>query len=125
MKNSDYQAWAMTKDRNGYNSLAERLNNNHGQLRLIHSVLGIAGEAGELTDAVKKHILYNKPLDVVNVKEECGDLLWYMALILDQVGSSFEEVMQMNHDKLEKRYPGGFTEKLAQERLDKKETGET
>lgn len=76
MNSKDYKIWAMTKDRNGYGSLAERLSNEHGQLRLIHAILGIAGETGELTDVVKKHILYNKPLDVVNVKEECGDLLF-------------------------------------------------
>jgi NTP pyrophosphatase (non-canonical NTP hydrolase) len=74
-------------------------------------------------DAIKKHILYDKPLDITNVKEELGDLLWYMSLMLDEVGSSFEEVMKMNHDKLEKRFPGGFTEKLAQERLDKVKIG--
>lgn len=119
MKNDDYQAWAITKDR-AYTDLGERLKNNHGQMRLMHAVMGLAGEVGEVTDAVKKSVLYNKTLDVTNVKEEAGDILWYMALLLDEVGSSFEEVMKMNHDKLETRYPGGFTEKLAQERLDKK-----
>lgn len=118
MDNSKYQAWAITKDRT-YTDLAERLKENHGQLRLLHAVMGLTGEVGETADAIKKHILYNKPLDKTNIKEEAGDILWYMALLLDEVGSSFEEVMQMNHDKLEKRFPGGFTEKLAQQRLDK------
>lgn len=118
MKNTDYQKWAITKDRT-YIDLAERLQSNHGQLRLLHSVMGLSGEVGETTDAVKKHILYNKPLDVDNIKEEAGDILWYLALLLDEVGTSFEEVMQMNHDKLEKRYPSGFTEKAAVERADK------
>lgn len=70
-------------------------------------------------DSIKKTIMYDKPLDVKNIKEECGDLLWYMSIMLDEVGSSFEEVMEMNRVKLEKRYPGGFTEQLAQARLDK------
>jgi NTP pyrophosphatase (non-canonical NTP hydrolase) len=118
MKNNDYQKWAITKDRT-YTDLAERLSANHGQMRLMHAVMGLAGEVGEVTDAVKKSVLYNKPLDVQNVKEEAGDILWYMSLLLDQVGSSFEEVMQMNHDKLEKRYPSGFTEKAAVARADK------
>lgn len=118
MKNNDYQAWAITKDRT-YEDLAKRCSENHAHLRLIHAVMGLAGEVGEVTDAVKKSVLYNKELDVVNVKEECGDILWYMALLLDQIGSSFEEVMKMNHDKLETRYPGGFSEKKAQDRADK------
>lgn len=121
MKNDDYQKWAITKDRTQaqYDELGSRLNDSTDQLRILHGAMGISGEAGELMDAVKKHILYNKPLDVVNVKEELGDLAWYMSLVLDQIGSSWSEVMQMNHDKLEKRFPGGFTEKLAQQRLDK------
>jgi NTP pyrophosphatase (non-canonical NTP hydrolase) len=118
MKNSDYLKWAITKDR-GYDDLMKRLAANHGQMRLMHAVMGLAGEVGEVTDAVKKSVLYNKALDVENVKEEAGDILWYMALLLDEVGSSFEEVMQNNHDKLEKRYPTGFTEQAAIARADK------
>ena len=121
MNNKKYLEWAITKDRTSeqYTELGHRLQSSTPQLRILHGAMGISGEAGELMDAVKKHILYNKPLDVGNLKEEIGDLLWYASLLLDQVGSSFEEVMKMNHDKLEKRFPGGFTEKLAQERLDK------
>lgn len=118
MDSRNYQEWAITKDRT-YTDLAERLAADHGQMRLMHAVMGLAGEVGEVTDAVKKSVLYNKTLDVENVKEEAGDILWYMSLLLDQIGSSFEEIMQMNHDKLELRFPGGFTEKLAQERRDK------
>ncbi len=123
MNNQDYLNWAITKDRTQpqYDELGNRLNNSTSQLRLLHGGMGISGEAGELMDAIKKHILYNKELDVKNVKEELGDLCWYMSLLLDEIGSSFEEVMKMNHDKLEKRFPGGFTEKLAQQRLDKVE----
>lgn len=120
MNNRDYLTWAITKDRPTYQDLADRLDRHKGNLRLIHAIMGLSGEVGELTDAVKKAVMYNKELDVENIKEECGDLLWYMALLLDEVDSSFEEVMQMNHDKLEARFPGGFTEKLAQERKDKK-----
>jgi NTP pyrophosphatase (non-canonical NTP hydrolase) len=118
MNNKDYLKWALTKDRT-YTDLATRLEDNHGQLRLIHAVMGLSGEVGEVTDSIKKTILYNKPLDKENVKEEAGDILWYMSLLLNEVGSSFEEVMQMNHDKLEKRFPSGFTEKDAIARRDK------
>src|ERR1035438_3961414 len=95
MDSNKYQAWAITKDRKQeqYNELGSRLNSSTAQLRLLHAAMGISGESGELMDAVKKHIMYNKPLDVENVKEELGDLLWYMSLALDQIGSSFEDVM--------------------------------
>lgn len=119
MNNKDYLKWAISKDRPTYQDLADRLDRHKGSLRLIHGIMGLSGEVGELTDAIKKSVMYNKTLDVENVKEELGDMLWYMSLLLDEVGSSFEEVMKMNHDKLEARFPGGFTEKLAQERRDK------
>lgn len=116
---NDYQKWSLTKDRSteSYGELHERLNK--VSLQRLHAVLGLAGEVGELVDAVKKSVLYDKTLDVTNVKEECGDILWYMALMLDTVGSNFKEVMQMNHDKLEKRYPSGYSNKDAVERKDK------
>lgn len=109
----------------GYQDLAESLvgnvmNGDYRTLRLVHMALGIAGEAGEVVDVIKKTMMYGKDLDKEHVKEECGDMLWYMSNLLHEVGSSFEEVMQMNVDKLAKRYPNGFTEKDAIERKDKK-----
>lgn len=44
----------------------------------LHMSIGVAGELGELLDAVKKHVIYEKPLDVVNVVEELGDVWWYV-----------------------------------------------
>jgi len=122
MDSWSYEEQAAKFDR-GYTDLAERLGGgapDHTRLKLLHATLGVAGEAGELVDAVKKHVLYNKPLDVENLKEECGDLLWYMTLLLTTIESDFSEVMQMNIDKLSKRYPEGYTDKHAQLRLDKK-----
>lgn len=123
MKSNDYQKWALTKDRE-YTTVIDRLQQNHTLFRSLHAVIGLAGEVGEAVDAVKKAVMYGKPLDLNNIKEESGDILWYMSLLLDSIGSSFEEVMQMNHDKLEKRYPGGFTEAKAIARADKTEETE-
>lgn len=124
MDNKTYKEWALTKERKGYDKIAERINTGTTG-SLLHGALGISGEAGELLDAVKKHVMYGKELDKVNVLEELGDICWYMAIALEAVGSSFEEIMQLNQDKLEKRYPGGFTEALAQLRLDKQESEES
>jgi len=87
---------------------------------LLHATLGISGEAGELLDAVKKSFIYNKELDFVNAKEELGDILWYVALACRTLGVSFDEIMQMNIDKLTKRYPEKYTDEAAAERADKK-----
>ena len=88
---------------------------------LLHATLGISGEAGELLDAIKKSFIYNKPLDFVNAKEELGDIMWYMALACRTLNVSFEELMQMNIDKLTKRYPEKYTDEHASARLDKAE----
>jgi len=81
--------------------------------RLTHGLIGITTEMGESWDAVKKYLIYGKPMDTVNVVEELGDKLWYIALALDAVGATFEEAMQKNIDKLEARYQGTFTEDKA------------
>lgn len=88
---------------------------------LAHTALGLTGEAGEFADAVKKHLIYGKPLDTVNLKEELGDLLWYVALGAETLGVSMGELAQQNIDKLKKRYPEKYTDEHASLRLDKAE----
>lgn len=90
------------------------------QANLLHMVIGASGEVGELVDAIKKHVIYQKPLDVENVKEELGDLLFYMSNLMQSVGLSFEEVLQHNVNKLSVRYSSGkYSNAQAQERADK------
>lgn len=89
------------------------------QANLIHLAMGISGEAGELLDAIKKHVIYNKPLDRDNVVEELGDLEFYMAGLRNSINASRAEVIHGNQTKLEKRYPSKYSDKDAQERKDK------
>jgi NTP pyrophosphatase (non-canonical NTP hydrolase) len=117
VKSADYQKWAITKNRTDYVGAVQR--QEAGLNDALHAAFGIAGEAGEIVDAIKKPWLYGKPVDVENVKEELGDLCWYMNLLLCATGLTWDDVMQHNHDKLEKRYPSGFSEKAAQDRADK------
>lgn len=49
--------------------------------RINHALLGIIGELGELTDAHKKHAIYEKPLDRGNVIEELGDIRFYLQML--------------------------------------------
>ena len=152
-----------------------------------HATLGLIGEIGELCDAIKKHEIYNQELDIVNVKEELGDILYYVALhyinedLLDEwdesltsvielskeyfegtvskqvaiefsiraltamatattgqnkfktqpifilgllahhlIGATIVQIMDGNFDKLEVRYPDGYSNEDANARLDKK-----
>ena len=87
---------------------------------LLHMVVGVCGEAGELLDAIKKRAIYNKPLDFVNVVEELGDLEFYLAGLRDALGISRESVLIQNSEKLRKRYSSGsYTNTEAQARADK------
>lgn len=96
------------------------------QANLWHMATGISGEAGEVEDAIKKHVIYQKPLDVGNIKEELGDLLFYMSNLMQSVGLSFKDVLQHNIDKLSVRYASGkYSDEQAQQRADKLLTGET
>ena len=87
--------------------------------KMVHMAMGVAGEAGELIDAVKKHWIYGKPLDLENVKEELGDLLFYATKIANLCGLTWDEIEAHNVEKLKKRYPTGYSDAAAQARADK------
>lgn len=89
---------------------------------LHHAALGMAGEAGEFADAVKKFTVYNKPLDISNAIEELGDLLWYIALAANSLATTVEDIARANIVKLKVRYPDKYTDELAVVRLDKVES---
>jgi len=80
---------------------------------LEHGVMGLVTEAGELTDAFKRHRFYGKELDIDNIREELGDLLWYLALAAHGTGLSLGAIADMNIRKLKARYPEGFTQEAA------------
>lgn len=95
-------------------------NMNEYDAHLIHMVLGISGEAGELLDAIKKRAIYQKPLDRENVIEELGDLEFYMEGLRASLGITREECLKANIEKLSRRYPGiRYTDEAAKERRDK------
>lgn len=118
MNNEEYQRESLKVDRGDYLDPAQRISE-CSNTRLMHSLIGICTETGELQDAMKKHLFYGTELYIENLKEECGDLLWYMSILLDEIGSSFSEVMEMNNIKLKKRYEKGFSEEAAIKRADK------
>ena len=72
---------------------------------ILHAVMGLADEAGELIGPMKKHIFYGKPLDTYNMIEEAGDLAWFLNLLIVSLGTTWDKVLDANIAKLEKRYP--------------------
>lgn len=90
------------------------------EAHLWHMGTGVSGEAGELLDAVKKSVVYKKPLDRENVVEELGDLRFYMAGLMNALGISEQEILYATNKKLDKRYASGsYSNEQAQERADK------
>tara|TARA_B100001109_G_scaffold57016_1_gene46185 strand:+ start:191 stop:598 length:408 start_codon:yes stop_codon:yes gene_type:complete len=78
--------------------------------RLLTAALGLTAEAGEFTEVVKKIILQGKPYNEDNVfhmKRELGDICWYLAQACMALDTTFDEVIEMNVEKLKSRYPGG------------------
>lgn len=87
---------------------------------LLHMVVGVVGEAGELIDAIKKHVIYNKDLDIENVVEELGDLEFYMEGLRSSLNISREHTLEANIAKLSVRYNGlRYSDQAAQQRADK------
>lgn len=96
------------------NSITKRLSIEK-TVRLLHAGMGLATEAGEFVDAMKKTIFYGKEFDEVNLVEELGDLMWYATVAMDVLNVDIEEVWRRNREKLlKKRYKKGkFTEEAA------------
>ena len=88
--------------------------------RLLTAAVGISAEGGEFMEIVKKMIFQGKPANEDNLehlKIELGDVLWYVAQACMALNISFEEVADMNIDKLSKRYPDGhFAEYYSENR---------
>ena len=81
--------------------------------RLLTAAVGMSAEAGEFTEIVKKMVFQGKPVNEENLfhlKRELGDIMWYVSQACIGLDISLEEVIQMNFDKLNARYPeGAFT----------------
>lgn len=114
---------------NEYQKLASRTNDGQATDRLItktftadwylgksktdiggvfNACLGLSGEVGELNDMVKKWVFHEKELDETHLKKELGDVMWYVAMMCKSMGWELDDVLQMNIEKLQARYPDGF-----------------
>lgn len=95
----------------------DRIGRSYRMMSLLHSVIGMMGELGELASNLEKSLWYGQPFDAVNHKEEYGDVMWYIAEGLRglDLEMDLEEVLQKNIAKLAARYPKEFSEHLAKE----------
>lgn len=123
---------AMRTESRDFNAIVDRLCAKENtatpdvqMLRLLHFTLGLLTETGEFADGLKKYLFYGKPMDVRNLKEEFGDLNWYMAGLADTLNEmgvcTWAEALDANIRKLKTRYPNAFTETDALHRDVKRE----
>ena len=96
---------------NEYQALAQRTSRKDisPDDHLFNGILGLAGETGECADLVKKHCYQDGREIIQNLKDEAGDVLWYVVEVISAMGWTLEEVAQHNVDKLRRRYPEGFS----------------
>lgn len=87
-----------------------------GTDRLLHAAMGMQTECAEFTDQLKKHIFYGKPLDETNLKEELGDMMWYMSIAMAVLGTDWVKEQNRVINKLKVRYPEKFESIKALER---------
>lgn len=132
MTGKEYQKLAMrTNDGNTtarlqkfVNIEQELINNNISDKHMIstgeilNACLGLSGEVGEFNDMIKKWIFHEKELDEDHLKKECGDIMWYIAMMCHAFKWNLDEIMQMNINKLRTRYPEGFDVVKANNRED-------
>lgn len=80
------------------------------------AAMGLAGEAGEVVDLLKKHLYHGHSLDRDKLTKELGDCLWYLAVLAHLNGVDLADVAAANVVKLRARYPDGFSEERSRNR---------
>ena len=86
--------------------------------QLANAAMGLAGESGEVVDLLKKNLFHGTDVSCEQIAEELGDVLYYVATIARQVGYTMEEIEAINREKLEIRFPEGFSPEAANRRAD-------
>lgn len=85
-------------------------------LPLLHAVMGMVTEAGEKMDLVKKYLIYNKPLDEKKLKDEYGDMFFYLMDAIGISNSTLREIIDLNEAKLRTRFPDGYSHEARKNR---------
>lgn len=103
---------------NAYQKLAEKTSGagEFGERRQIIAALGMAGEAGEFANMIKKLTAHGHDISKETLAEELGDVLWYLAEAATALELKLNDIAQMNVDKLAARYPEGFSQERSRNR---------
>lgn len=111
MNIKEYAKQAVVTESTDFKAIRERLKEVE-MIRLLHGILGMVTEIGEFADQVKRHLFYGTPIDWVNLNEELGDQMWYIALLSDvcdkTMGTDLTDTCKANIEKLRKRFPEKF-----------------
>lgn len=87
----------------------EALRTASGKCRsLANCAMGLAGEAGECADIIKKHLFHGHDLNKEHLAKELGDVAWYLSVCAHIIGYDLDDIFMLNVDKLRARYPDGF-----------------
>lgn len=123
MTQDEYQALAARTDPDRTHQVVDKITEiaPNGSW-LLHSLIGLSGEVGELAAAIQRWLYYGKELDKTNIIEELGDLCWYLAQACRAMDVQLEDVMAANIAKLKFRYPERYTDfHAAEENRNRKE----
>lgn len=86
------------------------------EMSIAISALGLAGEAGEVADLLKKVLGHGHEMDREKLSKELGDVLWYVADLATLHGLKLSDIAEKNIAKLKERYPEGFSHEASRNR---------
>jgi NTP pyrophosphatase (non-canonical NTP hydrolase) len=88
------------------------------EIMLVWNAMGLAGEAGEIANSVKKMVFHQHGIDRIALVKELGDVLWYIAAICTKLGVEMQDAMDLNIAKLQVRFPDGYSSAASKARVD-------
>jgi NTP pyrophosphatase (non-canonical NTP hydrolase) len=88
------------------------------QEQLVDAAAGLAEEAGEVLGLVRKHAYMGHALDRDAITKELGDALWCLAAVATTLATELDEVAAKNLEKLQRRYPQGYSDQASRSRVD-------
>lgn len=115
---NEYQRAALRTANTDWKTLSASFAENPRNMAVANWAMGVAGEAGELCDYLKKCLFHGHQVDAEKVAKEAGDVLWYLAVLLEEYGLTLQEVAEKNEAKLRARYPEGFSALASVQRAD-------
>lgn len=94
------------------------------QARLLDWTVGLAGEAGEVSELIKHHVYSDEELDKMKVAKELGDVMWYITALADTCGIKIEDILALNMAKLQHRHGCKFSTEASKDRHAREEVFE-